>query len=151
MVYGLAIRNTTGGTLNAFTLNYVGEQWRAANTTRQTVTFDYRVAGGAFFTDEDAFFTDVTALDFVSPIATTVGALDGNAAANRSLIGATVSGITWTNNTVLLLRWTDINHDGADHGLAIDDISFEAVPEPFTMSALALGLAAIARKRARKS
>jgi hypothetical protein len=45
----------------------------------------------------------------------------------------------------------DANHNGSDAGLAIDDISFEAVPEPFTMSALALGLAAIARKRSRKS
>lgn len=32
-----------------------------------------------------------------------------------------------------------------------DNLQFAAVPEPFTMSALALGLAAIARKRARKN
>jgi hypothetical protein len=153
MVYGFAIQNLTGQTLTQFRLDYFGEQWRkGGETVAQTVTFDYRVTSGAGFTDNDSLYTKVAALDFSSPVNTAGGAaLDGNAAANRVAIGSTVTGLTWNANDVLILRWVDANHNGSDAGLAIDDISFEAVPEPFTMSALALGLAAIARKRSRKS
>lgn len=153
MVYGFAIQNLTGQTLNQFRLDYFGEQWRKSGvTTAQTVNFDYRISTGIGFIDADSTYTKVSALDFSSPVNTSgASALDGNLAANRVAIGATVSGLTWNNNEVLVLRWVDIDHAGADHGLAIDDVSFQAVPEPFTMSALALGLAAIARKRPRKS
>lgn len=55
-----------------------------------------------------------------------------------------------TRSIEFVLTSTRIGSGTYNDGVA-DNLQFAAVPEPFTMSALALGLAAIARKRARKS
>ncbi len=41
----------------------------------------------------------------------------------------------------MFIRWRDPNNTGSDQGLGVDDIRFQAVPEPTTMllAALALG------------
>jgi hypothetical protein len=129
---GLVLQNNTGSTITSITVAYTGEQWRAANTTAQSFTFSYalnasvpsdwmRTAGGLSF-------TNVTALDFTSPINTTAGALDGNVAANRTAKSATISGLSVPVNGYFFLRWIDLNNTGNDHGLAIDDLSI-TVPD----------------------
>ena len=65
-------------------------------------------------------------LDFVSPITgATATALDGNAAANRSAKSANLI-VTVGAGQEIWLRWADANDTGADHGLAIDDLSVTA-------------------------
>ena len=38
----------------------------------------------------------------------------------------TITGLSVANGQDILLRWSDLDHTGADHGLAIDDFSVTA-------------------------
>src|SRR5258706_6489856 len=70
---------------------------------------------------------DVNALDFNPPITVgTVGALDGNAGANRLALSSTIPGLSISNGASFWIRWTDIDATGADDGLAVDDFSITA-------------------------
>lgn len=104
LAYGVRLTNDTGADITEFTLSYMGEQWRnGGNATPQTLLFSYNIGGASIGNDQqvsggeagyvaDSSFTQVSSLDFLSPIANaTASALDGNAAANRSLISGTVS------------------------------------------------------------
>jgi hypothetical protein len=116
--------------LTSFTVSYTGEQWRAANTEAQVIDFDYSLNASSI-EDGAATFVDVNALDFTSLVLDSTGAKDGNTAANRTVIApVTVSSIAWTPGTDLWIRWRDLNDGGNDHGLAIDDLKFSALPEP---------------------
>lgn len=69
-------------------------------------------------------WTNVDALDFSSPTTTgTLGALNGNDAANRTAVGSTISGLNIPAGATFYIRWTDFNASGADDGLAVDDFS----------------------------
>ena len=71
-------------------------------------------------------WTTVPALEFISLINTaTAGALDGNAAANRTTKTANLA-VTVNNGQEIWFRWQDINDTGNDHGLAVDDLSVTA-------------------------
>ncbi len=55
--------------------------------------------------------------------------LNGNDPANRQLISATVSGITWLPNQELWIRWNGVSHPfDWSHALALDDLTFTALP-----------------------
>ena len=56
--------------------------------------------------------------------------MDGNAAANKVAISFTISGLSLANNGEILLRWSDPDHAGNDHGLSIDDFSVTATAGP---------------------
>jgi hypothetical protein len=146
--FALRLTNNTGGDLGSFTLSYTGEQWRDGGDpapAAQTMTFGYAVA--AVPTNISALsITSAASLNFQSPTFTNTGsgaALDGNAAANRTVISSTVGGFLWANGTDLWLRWADID-DGAsaknDHGLSIDDLTFTAGP-PADVNSAQSGLA----------
>ena len=148
--YGFGFTNTTGQTLNNLRINYTGEQWRKGSgvSDPQSLTFGYRT--GALATDNilTGTYTNFGALDFVSPTLTgTATGLDGNAAANSSLISANIIGLSIANNETFWLRWTDIDDAPADHGLAIDNFTVSSdlasvapVPELSTGLLLALGI-----------
>ena len=70
-------------------------------------------------------YISVPALNFVSPNSDPAlmhSAVDGNAAANRRVITATVN-VTIPHGGEIMLRWIDrIDDPGFDHLLAIDDV-----------------------------
>ncbi len=122
---GAAIKNSSGSTLTSFTLGYTGEQWRLGATSRaDQLDFQYSLDATSLTTGT---WIDVNTLDFVAPItAGTVGALDGNATANRTAVSTTVGSLSIANNATFWVRWVDFNASGADDGLGIDDITFTA-------------------------
>lgn len=126
LYYGLRLKNSTGAPITSLTISYTGEQWRNSAAAAQTVSFSYLIATtvtGSLAEFQSAG-TAVAALNLASPItAGTAGALNGNLAANRVARSVTLEGINLPNGSEMLLRWADPDHGGADHGLAIDDVS----------------------------
>jgi hypothetical protein len=125
--YGASFVNDTASTLSSLDISYNGEQWRNGGSTSTTpsvpqkLDFAYQVGATSL---TSGTWTEFDALDFTSPIATaTAGALDGNAAANRTALSATLSGLNLAPGQQVWLRWQDVNDAGNDHGLAIDDLS----------------------------
>lgn len=124
--WGVRLVNNTGATITSLAIAYTGEEWRYSGTAAaQTVTFSYQT-GTSLSSLTTGSWTDVTALDFTSPVISgTTGALDGNLAANQVQLSTVVS-VTLSPGDEIMLRWFDPNHAGSDHGLAIDDFSVTA-------------------------
>jgi predicted extracellular nuclease len=126
LFWGILLTNNTGSTITTVDVTYTGEQWRNSAAAAQTVSFSYLVGTGltGSLAEFQSAGTNVASLDFTSPITGgTAGALDGNLAANRTLRTFTITGLSVANGDDILLRWSDPDHTGNDHGLAIDDFS----------------------------
>lgn len=125
LFYGVCFKNSTGSSLSQVGIGYTGEQWRNSAATAQTVAFGYQVSTTGCVEVNASGYTAVTALDLISPITGgTAGALNGNLAANQVVIPSTSVSVTIPNGAYITLRWSDPNHSGDDHGLAIDDFTF---------------------------
>ncbi len=123
---GAQIQNNSGTTITKIKISYTGEQWRLGTISRtDKLSFQYSLDASDL---TNGTWVDVTALDFITPTITTVGAKDGNAAANRTEIVYTIRNLSIPNGAVFLIRWTDFNASGSDDGLAIDDFTIEANP-----------------------
>lgn len=127
--YGARFKNNTGTTITSLKITYTGEQWRnGGNTSAQTVNFAYQT-GTTLTSLTTGSWTNISNLNFTSPVNTaTAAALDGNFSDNRILISYTISGLSIPANEELMIRFEDIDHGGADHGLGIDDFTIEANP-----------------------
>jgi hypothetical protein len=135
--WAIKLTNNTGQTITSLSVGYTGEQWRAGGCTptpctpvAQTVDFQYQVVNAGVITDANTPTTgwlDHDPLDFTSPTpgSSTAATLDGNAAANRTVLSSTVNVIVNAGQEVWL-RWKDINHANNDHSLSIDDFSVTA-------------------------
>ena len=121
--WGMQLVNNTGQVITSFRVSYTGEQWRSSAAAAQTVSFQYSLTASNVKTGS---YVTVPELQFTSPVTGgTAGALNGNTA--RTIIGPfTVTGIQWSPGSSLWLRWSDPDHSGTDHGLAIDDVAFLA-------------------------
>lgn len=122
-IIGACFVNNTGGTINSIKITYDGEQWRLGALSREDkLDFQYSLNATSLTTGT---WIDVNTLDFVAPVTTgTVGALDGNATANRNAdINSTISSLSIANGATFYIRFIDIDASGADDGLAIDNFS----------------------------
>lgn len=120
---GVQITNNTGATIISLNISYTGEQWRLGTAGRtDQLDFQYSLNATSLSTGT---WTDYNALDFVTPVTTTTGAKDGNAAANRTAKSALITGLNITNGSTFWLRWNDLDASGADDGLSIDDFSIQ--------------------------
>ncbi len=121
---GASYANNTGGTITSLDITYTGEQWRLGAAGRSDRNdFQYSLNATAL---NNGTWVDVDTLDFSSPNTTTAGALDGNAAANRTTLTASITGLSIPSGAVFWIRWTDLNVSGSDDGLAVDDFSLTA-------------------------
>ncbi len=119
---GVSFTNNTGATITSLQVAYTGEQWRFGALGRaDRLDFQYQVGATNL---SAGTWTDVNALDFSSPnTSAATGALDGNAAVNRTAISSTISGLSIANGATVWFRWVDFNAAGADDGLGVDDFS----------------------------
>ncbi|MEO8084750.1 MAG: DUF11 domain-containing protein, partial [Ardenticatenales bacterium] len=126
---GAAFTNNTGVTIASLAIGYTGEQWRLGALARvDRLDFQYSLDATSLTTGT---WTDFDSLDFTSPTTgPTAGALDGNAAANRTLVSSTIAGLTLANGATIWIRWTDLNATGSDDGLAVDDFALTPAAAP---------------------
>jgi hypothetical protein len=121
---GCGFTNNSGATYTSITITFTGEQWRLGTNTAgripDTLLFQYSTDATSLTTGT---WVSVPSLNFYSPVVTgTTGALDGNAAINRTNITFTIT-VSIPNGSSFYIRWNDFNVSGADDGLAIDDFS----------------------------
>ena len=123
-ILGAGFTNNTASPITSFDITYTGEQWRAGVLNRNAadrMDFAYSTDATSITTGT---FVAVPALSFSSPnILSAAGALDGNAAANRTVITGTVSGVNIAPGASFFIRWTDFDISSSDDGLAIDDFA----------------------------
>jgi hypothetical protein len=121
---GAAFTNDTGQTISSLDIGYAGEQWRLGTSGRGPDRLDVEYNLTATSLSTASGWVDVNALDFSSPVTIgTVGALDGNAAANRTPVTGTITGLSTAPGQTFWVRWADFNVTGSDDGLGIDDFS----------------------------
>jgi len=123
-LFGVKFTNNTGGTITSLDVSYTGEEWRFGgvhSTVADRLDFQYSVNATDLSTGT---YLDANALDFNPPVTTgTAGALDGNAAANRTAISSTITGLSIPAGATFFIRFNDVDATGADDGLAIDNVS----------------------------
>ena len=143
VAFGVRLMNNTGSTINALNIGFTGEQWHAENHT-DPLHFEYKVGGASLL---ETGYTNYTNLNFTNP-QTGGGLLDGNAGANQTALADTLTGLNWTNGQEMWIRWS-LDSSGATPGLAIDNLTIEAVPEPatFSVGAALLAVGAFRRRR----
>lgn len=140
--------NTTGLTISELAISFDAEQWRSV--------LDGRINGWALSISTDGIVFDPIAAGNLSTWESTnalaTGALDGNA--NSSTRSGSITGLSILDTSTFFLRWSADRGTGggSSQGIAIDNISVTAVPEPSTMALLgcgAIGLAVYAKRRRR--
>lgn len=135
--YGARLLNSGSGPITSLTISYNGELWRRGpSTIPDGLTFTYSTDATDFATGT---FTGVAALAFASPgnaCATVASATDGNSAACRTAVSATIPGLSVNPGSAIWIKWTDTDAQGSDDGVAIDDVSvtatFSNAPTPPT-------------------
>jgi predicted extracellular nuclease len=116
--------NDTGTTITSLSIEYFGEQWRLGTASRaDRLDFQYSLDATSLTTGT---WIDADALDFSTPTQSTIGLKDGNAAANRTKLVHTISGLSIEPSETVWIRFNDFNATGADDGLAVDDFSIIA-------------------------
>ena len=134
--FGACFTNNTGAALTTLDVAYTGEQWRNGNATARADRLDFQYSTDATSLTTGSW-TDVDDLDFPNPMSGgTVGALNGNAAGNRSARTASITSLSIANGATFCVRWNDVDASGADDGLAIDDFSL-TVPAGTTALSIA--------------
>lgn len=129
IAFGVRFQNDTRKPVSNFTVSYSGEQWRNEGNERpQALVFSYRVGKAALTNPEPGVlegWTFLSAMDFKSSRERSVEPkLDGNLPISRvAKSGVVLSGVTLQPGEELFLRWSDVNDNGPDDGLAIDDLS----------------------------
>jgi hypothetical protein len=155
---GAQFRNGGTTAIQSLAIGYKGEQWRVGNSgTPRTdrLNFSYSLNATSLATGT---WNSVSSLSFLSPITSgTVGAINGNLAANQTNLAGSVTGLNVNSGSDLWIRWTGIDATSGDDGLAIDDFTLNAtfaaapaaVPEPGTFALLLTGLSTVLIRRFR--
>jgi hypothetical protein len=136
-LFGAGFTNNTGSTLTSLAISYIGEQWRLGFAGRaDRLDFQYSTNATSISTGT---WTDLDAMDFITPNTTTSGAKDGNNATNRTALSSTISSLSIGAGATIWIRWQDSDAANSDDGLAVDDFSLtpSAIPEPASVSFLA--------------
>jgi predicted extracellular nuclease len=143
--YGAQFTNATGSVISSITISYTGEMWRRGTATASAgegLTFAYSTDATSLTVGT---FTVVPSLNFSSPgdacSATTNVATDGNSANCRTLITATINGLTIPNGQSFWIRWTDVDTSGSDDGVSIDDFGITVGTSAISISPTATGSA----------
>jgi hypothetical protein len=136
---GAAFTNNTGASITFLQIVYTGEQWRLGATPRaQADRLDFQISMDATSVAAGTW-TDVNELDFNSPILVgTVGALNGNLAANRTQINYTITGLSIPAGATFWIRWLDFNVTSSDDALAVDDFAITPSGIPSNQPTLTL-------------
>jgi hypothetical protein len=118
---GASFTNATGASIASIDVAYTGELWHLGAPDRaDRLDFQISTTATSLTTGE---WTDVDALDFAAPSTeSSAGPRDGNDAANRSSVTASIEGLSIPDGATFWIRWATVDAAGPDDGLAVDDL-----------------------------
>lgn len=122
---GASFTNSTGQTVTALDISYIGEMWRAGVAFRGAADrIDFQLSNNATSLITGTW-VDYDSLDFNSPATsvTPAGALNGNSASNQTPLSFSITGLSIPNGSTFWIRWADFNITSSDDGLAVDTFS----------------------------
>lgn len=124
-LFGSCYTNNTGATITSLDIAYTGEEWRLgtappSRTIPDQMNFEYSLNATDLTTGA---WTNVAALNFVTPDNATVGAKNGNGSGDRTMLSNSIASLAIPNGATFWIRWNDQDATGADDGLAVDDFS----------------------------
>jgi len=129
--YGALFTNGTSKEIKSLEITYYGEHWRSGVSSSRSsgpdsLVFSYSLDAKSL---NDGEWIRVKNLDFTSisnpGISSKDNVMNGNEDANRKKITATIS-VNIPKGAKFWIKWDDINIDGADDGLGVDDFSIIA-------------------------
>ncbi|MEO0508623.1 MAG: sulfatase-like hydrolase/transferase [Verrucomicrobiota bacterium] len=121
----LTFRNISGATIDSFDLSYTGEQWfRSAYPVNLEFQYAIGSAVSASPLDETPSWVDVNALDFVPLETGNNREMNGNEAANQSLLSVSNIAISLPPEDFITFRWSYPGPIGiTGTGMFVDDVS----------------------------
>ncbi len=144
--FGASFTNNIGVGVIDLHISYTGEQWRLGTADANIDRLDFQYSTDAISLTSGTW-VDFNSLDFSSPYNGVAGSLDGNAAGKKTSITAMIPNLNIANGATFWIRWNDFNVTSFDDGLAVDDFSVTAVPEPTAVLLGAIGLLGLLRRR----
>lgn len=136
--FGLVLRNTSGATINNLSLSYDEVMNRNPSTTANPYPLSFLVGstapvatagatGAGTFRDTAGTWT-TTSLGFTTPTTGTGGISTTQTTLNNTVtkiagISGVLSGLNWTNNSYIFLRWADTDDAGSDSAAGVDNFS----------------------------
>jgi hypothetical protein len=149
----LTLNNNTGAPITTLGIGYTGEQWNLGQGTSSSGSEMLRL----YYSLSPSSGWVSVGLDWTAPIQALLGnpqgARDGNASGNRTVLSTNFTPASpIAPGTDFYLRWLDWYENSTnDHGLAIDDVSITATPEPASIGLLALGGLTLVNRRRRRA
>jgi hypothetical protein len=137
--FGYGLNNHTGATITGLVVSYTGEQWRLGATAAPNDQLDFQWAAGSGTTLTSGPYVDLDQLDFASPNNASVGTLNGNSAANRTVLAPVVIQTNIPAGAPFFVRWKPVlvAGSGTNDGLAVDDLSITALQDDTDGDAIA--------------
>jgi hypothetical protein len=128
---GACFVNNTNHAITSLVIGYAGEQWRRGQNGGPVDKLDFQYSTNSSSLTSGTYI-DVDDLDFTSLTTATLGAKNGNNAANRTVFPPTAvtPSAPIQPEATFYIRWVPLNISGANDGLAIDDFSIGAVLSP---------------------
>lgn len=128
MAFGALIKNDTGGTITNVKVSFTAEFWRSSTLTSNVLTFGYGTINGTSSTERNFLTTtgatSLSALNITGPApVASNGPLDGNSAANQVAYSNVALPLTLGAGETAFVRWQDLNDDGNDAGIGIDNFT----------------------------
>jgi hypothetical protein len=122
--FGVAFTNTTGLSVTNLTIGFTAEQWRVgASAATNTLSFHYCITNRVLpLSDTTAEWRPVWTLDYDSPLVTNA-TRNAGACYESAARSAAITRYPILPGEVLLLRWSDPDDAGGDHGFGIDDLT----------------------------
>jgi len=122
-ILGFKFTNNTGSTITTLAIGYTGEVWRLS-AAADNLAFSFQV--GDVSLSSGAGWTNVTALNFTTPVTGTAAPVDGNASTNQLVLApVNISGLNIANGATVTIRWVDATASSSA-GLGIDNFSVNA-------------------------
>lgn len=123
----LRMQNISGATLTTFTISWDGEQWRNGSIESQYIKLYYKTSTDpiSVVPITTSGLTPVNQFDSPENLSSGQPAieLDGNDAANRGTLSATIS-VSLANNSEIMFVWLDTRNEFSfDHLFAIDNVN----------------------------